>query len=229
MRFDMSRAVGAYAGVVTIALVWTMAAGAAAPPTRFDEIDVQRINIREPDGTLRMVISNRERMPGIIDKGREIPKTDKRAAGVLFFNDEGNENGGLIFSGRKVGDQAMNSGSLTFDRYGQDQTIQFSSSESGATRNAGISIIDRPDRVIDYDAASRAQSMPDGPAKNAAYLEAGINRAPRAFLGRLADNSSTLVLRDSQGRPRLVLRVAAGGRTGIDFLDDAGHVLHTVD
>ena len=33
----------------------TLLTGAKAPPTQFDEINVGRINIREPDGTLRMV------------------------------------------------------------------------------------------------------------------------------------------------------------------------------
>ena len=32
---------------------------------RFTELDVERINLREADGTLRMVIANRERFPGL--------------------------------------------------------------------------------------------------------------------------------------------------------------------
>lgn len=40
-------------------------------PATFEEIDVQRINLREPDGTLRMVVSNRTRFPGGMVKGRE--------------------------------------------------------------------------------------------------------------------------------------------------------------
>ena len=64
--------------------------------TSFDEIAVHRINVVEPDGTLRMVISNHAQLPGIIVHGRERP-FDRPQAGMLFYNDEGSENGGLIF------------------------------------------------------------------------------------------------------------------------------------
>ena len=42
------------------------------PPAkaRFVEIDVERINVVEPDGKLRMVISNRPRSIGPIERGR---------------------------------------------------------------------------------------------------------------------------------------------------------------
>ena len=45
-------------------------AGAERKVTEFAEIDVQRINIREPDGTLRMTISNTATAPGLIFKGK---------------------------------------------------------------------------------------------------------------------------------------------------------------
>ena len=61
----------------------------------FDVIQVHRINIIEPDGTLRMVISDRERLPGVIVKGKEFPKVDRPGAGLLFYNNEGTENGGF--------------------------------------------------------------------------------------------------------------------------------------
>ena len=65
-------------------------------------IAVKRINIIEPDGTLRMVQSNKAQFPGVIVKAEE-HKQDRPFAGMLFFNDEGTENGGLIFNGSKDG------------------------------------------------------------------------------------------------------------------------------
>lgn len=41
-----------------------------APKARFSELDVERINVVEPDGKLRMVISNRPRSTGPIYKGQ---------------------------------------------------------------------------------------------------------------------------------------------------------------
>ncbi|HEY3838312.1 MAG TPA: hypothetical protein VGL72_17155, partial [Bryobacteraceae bacterium] len=61
-----------YSAVVTTLLAVFALAGFAAPKVqRFDEIDVHRINVREADGTLRMVISNQARLPGVIEKGKE--------------------------------------------------------------------------------------------------------------------------------------------------------------
>src|SRR5215469_16069479 len=55
----------------------------------FAVVDVQRINVREPDGTLRMVISNTATEPGTVVKGKERPHPNRRSAGILFYNDEG--------------------------------------------------------------------------------------------------------------------------------------------
>ena len=70
-------------------------------PAKFESIDVQRINVVEPDGTLRMVISNKSAAPGAIIRGKEYAHPDRQSAGILFFNDEATENGGLIFGGAK--------------------------------------------------------------------------------------------------------------------------------
>lgn len=61
----------------------------------FDEINVHRINVLEPNGTLRMVISDHAKLPGIIVRGKEQPFS-RPQAGMIFYNDEGSENGGLI-------------------------------------------------------------------------------------------------------------------------------------
>ena len=37
---------------------------------KFDEVQLHRLDVVEPDGTLRMVISNRARLPGVIAKGK---------------------------------------------------------------------------------------------------------------------------------------------------------------
>jgi hypothetical protein len=62
---------------------------------------VERINVVEPDGTLRLAISNQTKFPGPIYHGKEYPHPDRKTAGRLFFNDEGSENGGMIFGGAK--------------------------------------------------------------------------------------------------------------------------------
>src|SRR5436190_6700325 len=89
-----------YAVVNTlVVVVVATAAFRQASPQKFDEITVQRLNVVDADGTLRMVISNRDRMhPGQMD-GKIIDRP-RPVAGMLFFNDEGDEVGGLTFTGK---------------------------------------------------------------------------------------------------------------------------------
>ena len=64
----------------------------------FKEISVERINVVESNGDLKLVISNSERQhPGIVN-GKSLPKRE-RQAGLIFFNSVGDECGGLIYDG----------------------------------------------------------------------------------------------------------------------------------
>src|SRR5215831_18802271 len=100
-----NRFVMIYSGVLIAGLVVVVAAGfgAGSKKIKFAEIEVQRINVVEPDGTLRMVISDKAKLPGVIIRGKEERQEERPQAGMLFYNDEGSENGGLIFGGHKNG------------------------------------------------------------------------------------------------------------------------------
>jgi hypothetical protein len=81
---------------------------------RFTEIGVERINIIEKDGKLKMVISNGERQhPGVVD-GKMLSR--KRPPGMLFFNEKGDECGGLSFDGNQKDGKANAGALLAFDR-----------------------------------------------------------------------------------------------------------------
>ena len=227
-NIDRSRALGAYAAVVTVGLAWFAITAATANTARFDTIDVGRINVREPDGTLRMVIANRPRMPGLIIGKAEYPHPNRHEAGMIFYNDEGIENGGLVFDGAMTGGKPTNSGSLTFDRYRQDQTVQLTSIEDGDRRHAGLIVNDRPDRPIDFARIADIRRMSEGPARTAAMTAAGLDNARRAFLGSTDDRMSRLDLSDAGGHARLRLEVAPDGKASIAFLDSAGHVTRTI-
>ncbi|WP_430390167.1 hypothetical protein [Dyella sp. 20L07] len=118
-------------------------------PATFDEISVHRINVVEPDGTLRMVISNKTALPGVIVKGKEQPPQDRPQAGMLFYNDEGSENGGLIFGGRKdsKGNVVDSGGSLSFDKYGANQIVQIAGVDDKTDQFAGMAVRDDKKRV----------------------------------------------------------------------------------
>jgi hypothetical protein len=226
MGFNISQAAGSFAGVVAVG--GSLVLLAAAPASRFDVIDAGRINIREPDGTLRMVISNTAEAPGIIIKNREQPHPSRASAGMIFYNSEGTENGGLIFDGRARPEGGVeSSGSLTFDRYEQDQVVQMFGDEAGPDRSAGIRVIDHPDAPMDFAAIARAAKL-TGAAQQTAFAAAHAVSTQRVFVGRDADGGAALVLRDAKGNARLELRVTADGDAAVAFLDERGRVAREI-
>src|SRR5687767_15404996 len=115
-----------YAVLVTL-LFGTLSIAAfrqSSQKVRFTEIDVERINIVEPDGTLRMVISNRPRSIGPVYKGKPFGYPGGTRPGMIFFNDEETENGGLTFTGRtREGGTYSSSGGMSFDQFNQEETL----------------------------------------------------------------------------------------------------------
>jgi hypothetical protein len=70
--FNSQKFLTLYSAVLTSGLTVALLSGFSAGTTdaKFDTITVQRINVVEPNGTLRLVVSNNRHVPGIIVKGR---------------------------------------------------------------------------------------------------------------------------------------------------------------
>lgn len=226
-----------FASCAVALTAFTFLTGAKAPAPNFEEINVGRINVREPDGTLRMVISNRAQFPGAPWKGEEIPRPDRRDfAGMLFINDEGTENGGLIQKGKLGVTGKADAGlSLTFDRFRQDQVLQLLHAEQGGQTMSMLSINDEPPHEP-ADAKQRMQRMDDADRlpreqRKAAYdqLKAeGLMPANRVRLGTTRDRASALTLSDAEGKPRMRLMVSASGEPVIQMLDAQGKVAKSI-
>lgn len=215
-----------YSGVLTVVLCAVLLTGASSnsKKTSFDEIDVKRINLVEPDGTLRMVIADQARFPGMIVKGKEYPH-DRGTAGVLFFNDEATENGGLIFGGMKDKDGSVQSyGHLSFDQYMGDQEMVLNYEESEGKKHSGISFVDQPDPPIDEN--TQLLNLPTQQRRTKLREMYRNNPAQeRVYLGRKMDRSSALELKDAKGRDRILINVTADGVPSLQFLDEQGKVI----
>ncbi len=202
-------------------------AGAERKVTSFVEIDVQRINVREPDGTLRMTISNAATAPGLIFKGTEHAFPNRQAAGILFFNDEGTENGGLLFGGAKRGQNVGSGGHLSFDQYEQDQVVSLDQTEEHGRRRAGLTFFDRPATPIPLELIDKVNT-PAGIDEFETLAKAGGFGYPRLFIGKTEDRDSTVVLRDAKGLARLKLTVTPAGAASIEFMDESGKVVRRI-
>ena len=65
-----------YAAATTLILGALMLTGFAKPKQAFEEIDVERLNVVDKNGQLRLVIANSERMPDPIINGKAF-KTER--------------------------------------------------------------------------------------------------------------------------------------------------------
>jgi len=135
-----------YSAVLTVTFVGTVLVAFRTLAGRTDELTVQRVNIVEPDGSLRMVISGHARLPGVIVHGKEAPPHERPQAGMIFYNDETTEVGGIIFGGHKDGngDVRDSGGMLSFDRYGANQIVQLMGVDDKNDKIVGLIVSDSP-------------------------------------------------------------------------------------
>jgi len=204
---------------------------------RFTDIDVERINVIGPDGKPRLVISNAERAPDVIINGKTYHRSGRNEAGMIFYNEEGSENGGIGFSGRTHDGHVSANAGFMFDQYGQDQTVGLTYDQQDGRRSAGLRVWDRPNQPINVlaDMVEPIKQMPDGPEKmrrmaavRDSAVKLGLGGAQRVFVGKQPNKTATVVLADAQSRPRLRLVVDSAGAARIEFLDDAGKVRRTI-
>lgn len=222
--------------VVTIGAVASMAFRQATAPTRFDEIDAQRINIREPDGKLRMVLSDKARSSGPIAYGKPFGYAGGTRPGIIFYNDEETEDGALVYHGQTEKGQYAAGAQLSFDQYNHDQVMTLAYSDQNGDRTVGLEMGERSGPPVQERsrALDSLQKMADGPAKDSARRRIlgpinGVPQfAPRVFVGRRDNGNAALVLMDPKGRPRLRLIVDSLGSARIEFLNDSNRVVRAV-
>ena len=201
----------------------------AATNQTFGEITVGRINVADADGTLRLVISNKDRMhPGMMD-GKMIDRP-RPVAGLLFFNEEGDEVGGLTFTGREIDGMRRANAGIMFDQFKQDQTIGFSYSESNGRRSAGFQVWDRPESRLSeliekLNAANKIEDRAEREKAIAAIRTSAPPAPRRLFVGKTQDKAAVISMADASGKPRLNLTVDAAGNPRIEFLDEQGKVV----
>ena len=220
--------------LLTVPVLVMLAFAGFAQKSRFGEIDVQRINVVEPNGTTRMVISNKTRSPDAVLGGKTFKRQGGNSAGLIFYNEEGDEDGGLVFSGATRNGRYEAGGALLFDQYHQDQVVGIQYSDDNGSRSAGLQVWDRSD-IPAAETLERGQAiarMPEGPEKIAArerLRASGAWHAPvRVFVGRDRSKSAVVDLTDPTGSTRARLLVDSLGAARLEFLDASGRVVYVV-
>jgi hypothetical protein len=169
----------------------------------FDTITVERINVADEDGTVRLILANSARLPGAIIKGKTYARSIDNAAGVLFLDATGEETGGLALANLRDNHIA----NLTFD-YTQQLTdgirLWKQESEDGKNWRAAFDIFDRRPYTGQVESSQ------------------GVRRIALADENQNAE----LTISDAQGRPRIRIGVSKEGEPSIVMLGADGHIAY---
>ena len=200
---------------------------------QFDQLTAHRINIVEPDGRLDLVISDAAyHHPGRLNGKDFQPRS--RPAGLIYFNEEGDECGGFCWDGTSKENGMI----LTADQYKNDQIMALTyQQDSGAqlSRTYGFRLWDRSDSFNlqnERDYFDSLQNLHDTAAIRRGtdtLISRRLLGVERLFLGRTRDGNTGLFLRDDKGVPRLRICIGKDNKPLIQALDDNGEAIATWD
>ena len=227
------------AGSTLLFLVLLLGAFGYARQERFETIDVERINVIEPDGQFAVVISNGQRIPGVVVGGEELPKELSQgrigAAGLVFFNGKGDEAGGLIYRSEKTDSGYTAFSGLTFDQYNQDEVVTLSYLDRGSGRSAGLDVWDRPTDFTTEETVDliMARQQATGAERDSVQqlideaAERGDLGTRRMFVGN-EDRTAAIRMSDTEGRMRIRMYVDSSDVARLEFLDEEGDVVYAI-
>lgn len=179
----------------------------------FRIINAERINIVEKDGTKKLGIFS----SGQYELGTAERQGQNQISGMLFFNEEGLEAGGLVYRGKEIDGGQNSSAGLMFDGYRQDQTIALQHNEqktdSSSFYEDGLRIMSRPDRAdIDTEYDFYALKYPD---------QFGDENTPRLSPEEIDSIDMALARLNKVAKQRIYLGSKRGLRNG-EWFDESG-------
>ncbi len=191
------------------------------------ELNVEKLNICEKDGKVKMTLFNSMNMPPVVVDGVDIMpghRQGSNTSGIMFYDGNGVECGGLIF-----GDNEGHGMSLTFDKQLQDQVIQIVTSECDGNHNYGMYLFDRPNYDIrETIKLSHEYQKAIGSEKQEILEKLQQANQKRAFIGKTSDGSVSVNLYDSKGNARIRLCIDKDDNPVIEVLDSQGNAIKTM-
>jgi hypothetical protein len=193
--------------------------------TRFTELDVERLNVVEPDGQLVLAMANTARLPHPLIAGKSV-KTNRTGPGLIFFDGKGWEVGGLIYGTRPTPDGYEAGGHFSFDQFHNDQVVYLRYLDDGRKhKSAGLYVVDRAREPTVDEMMRMQEALASASGEERTALKAKLRAAAqRIFVG--SENETAMVrLRDRAGRDRIRLLVDPKGVARMEFLDESGKVV----
>jgi len=201
---------------------------------RIKNINVENLNIVDKEGNIKMTLFSEGNVPSLIMEGKDIlpgHRQNDPISGIVFYNGEGDECGGLVFGSEKKENGEYYSGlSLTFDQYKQDQIVQIEVDDRNGEQMYGFRIYDRPNIPISglIEQYKIIENMEDGPEKQKASEELSKGQHQRMFMGKNQKGDVSVRLSDSKGKERIRMVVDSEDIPRLEFLDDKGKVVYSL-
>lgn len=207
---------------------------------KFKTIDVERINIVESDGTVKMIITNVEQFPNgtTTVNNREVTNNRKKRSGMLYFNEDGIECGGFIYDGTKDENGHSSGLSLTYDQYDGDQVMQLLTTDVGKGNNRRVtSALTFNDRTLNVSQQETTKIMKEihgikdmklRKQKYQEYADQGlIGGTPRIMLGKTRSENNGLFLFGENGETKAMFYVDKNNNVKLEVYDDKGNVTNS--
>ncbi len=163
-------------------------------------LEVQRLNIVEPDGTLRLAISNAAQFPPPRVGGKEL-KRAVAPAGLVFYDGKGNEVGGIAMTDAAQG--KISALALDYPNYDAIGLLTRTDADNH-TAVAGLQINSHPPASLDVLQASKV--------------------VQRRIAIENDNEDARVLLADPQGRERIRIGVDHDGVARFEMLDADGKV-----
>ena len=202
---------------------------------RFKVLDVERLNVRAANGNYVVVIANADRLPGNVIGGKE-HQSGRRGGGLLFYNAQGDESGGLIFdSDRKDNNAVTAFGQPSLDPFQRDQVGPHRYVEDPEGWIAGLQVSHfvrdallewhrARDSILQLPVAKQDSAMQ---ALRQRFFRAGNWEISRVFVGERG-KTALLRMNDTRGRARIRMVVDSLDVARLEFLNDSGRVVHSL-
>lgn len=201
---------------------------------QFTSIDVEKLNIVEEDGTIKMSLFNSQNMPPVLLEGEDIlpgHRQDDNDSGIMFYNGDGFECGGLIFGSKKLENgQYESSLSLTFDQYQQDQVVQMFAVEQDGEQSYGFNFFDRPQETLKetIKKIAKIEKTKDRNERDELIEEIRAENPRRMFMGKKATGEIAIQMHDSVGNERIRIAIDKDDNPKIEFLNSEGEVIYSL-
>ncbi|MCL2548320.1 MAG: hypothetical protein FWE76_04045 [Symbiobacteriaceae bacterium] len=191
-------------------------------------IRTERLDIVEADGTIKLSIFNGKRIPPPLMDGEDLlpgHRQDWNAAGMIFFNSEGDECGGLLLRSDLLHEGGYRSTLFTtFDQYKNDQVMSAGVSDHAGKHEHLFTLYDRPNEHIRVMLEKRKQiaALTDEEEKQRLSAELRAQGSVRLLMGKFGDGSVGLRMNNKFGKECLALVVDADGEPHLTIRDATG-------